>query len=189
MPSAAHPQAGRPIARRSKRGPRRPDPGGSANRIPEPETPASAGMTDGITITLLQEFVEVLRGRAAIYERRPVAAESGESNDIGTLRGLADEDLAHSRWLAERIAELGGAAEWGSSRDVPAAGPDALPDAVADVKPLWQADITLADAVVDRCGCLLTLVGESDLTTKFLIEDILFDELERSRERRIWLAG
>jgi len=178
MPSIAKPHAGTPMAIRVRRKLRKPAPGHSANRSPQLVAPATDSLTDEITIRLLQEVVAALRGRAAVYEHHPIAAgDSGAPLGTEKLRQLAEVDLTHSRCLAERIVELGGAMERGSRHQEPCAEQDA--------NTLPQADTSLADAVVDSCGRLLKQVGESDLTTKFLIDDILFDELEHFQDRRM----
>jgi bacterioferritin (cytochrome b1) len=185
MPSIAKPHAAKTIAIRSTRKPRRREPGDAANRRTRRAAPATGDPANAITIKLLQELVDILRNRAAVYERRRSAAEDAQGT-IGTeeLRGLADEDLTHSRWLAERITELGGASDAGARRD----RPDARRPSLLDVKAIFKADLTFESAALDRYGCLLTIVGESDLTTKFLIEDILFDELEHAGVRHACLA-
>jgi len=181
MPSTWKQQSGKAIATRSRRKPRRPKPLDFTTEMLDDAAPASGSPAQGNTIKLLQEIVDILRGRAAVYERNHLAAGNPDAPpDSDSLRDLADENLTHARWLAERIAELGGTATPGSRRTDPGAA-QGVP---ADGTSLQEADRMFEDTMIDRFGCLLTLVGESDLTTKFLIEDILFDELEHSKERR-----
>ena len=180
MPALATPLAGKSVPVRSPRKSRK-SADAPANRRPRQAATNSGGTANASTIQLLQEVVDILRSRAAACKHHdPASADSGEPLCAGKLRGLADQDLRHSRWLSERIAELGGPMGRGSRRTDRDPGQDDQRDVTSPL----NADGTCADAVVERYGTLLTLVGESDLTTRFLIEDILFDELERSREQR-----
>jgi bacterioferritin len=185
MPSIEKQQPAPTIATRSRRKPRRSEPLESVKRNPRPATLGSAVQTPRTTVDFLQEIVELLRVRTAVFDRHQLTAgDSTEPLGADKLRDLARENLTHSRWLAERIGELGGKTSGEVWDKHPITEDSLCPDNQSQLK----ADTTLEDGVAERCGSLLTFVGESDLTTKFLIEDILFDELENSKERHTWLA-
>jgi bacterioferritin len=47
-----------------------------------------------------------------------------------------------------------------------------------------RADLIAEGAVIDGYCRILTLIGDTDLTTRRLVEDILIDEMEHAEELR-----
>ena len=143
-------------------------------------------MRDG-TIGLLQEAIGIQRARAASYQRHQGIADSqSESASAVKLLGLAGQDLAHLSWLAERITQLGGTPD---TQAQSAAGvPGARKDSVSDSKALMAAEASFGSEMLDSYGRILTQVGELDYTTRFLVEDILSDELDSAQDLRAQLA-
>jgi rubrerythrin len=52
------------------------------------------------------------------------------------------------------------------------------------LKVMIKANLTAENAVIDNYCKILTLIGDSDLTTRRLVEGILIDEMEHAEELR-----
>ena len=57
---------------------------------------------------------------------------------------------------------------------------------VALMKAMVRADLIAEGAVIDGYCRILTLIGDTDLTTRRLVEGILIDEMEHVEELRDW---
>jgi bacterioferritin len=90
--------------------------------------------------------------------------------------------LLHADQLARRIVQLGGKPDFSPNSLVErsrAAYDDSL-----DLKAMVRADLIAEGAVIDGYCRILTLIGDADLTTRRLVEDILIDEMEHAEELR-----
>ena len=96
--------------------------------------------------------------------------------------GYANEEVLHADQLARRIVQLGGKPDFSPNSLVErsrAAYDDSL-----DLKAMVRADLIAEGAVIDGYCRILTLIGDTDLTTRRLVEDILIDEMEHAEELR-----
>jgi bacterioferritin len=55
-----------------------------------------------------------------------------------------------------------------------------------DLKEMISANLVAENAVIDNYCKILTLIGDSDLITRRLVEGILIDEMEHAEELRDW---
>jgi bacterioferritin len=127
---------------------------------------------------LATELVCVLR-----YKRHCFVADGLAMPAIAEeFLGYANEELMHADQLAGRIVQLGGKPDFSPNSLVErsrAAYDDSL-----DLKAMVRADLIAEGAVIDGYCRILTLIGDTDLTTRRLVEDILIDEMEHAEELR-----
>jgi bacterioferritin len=127
---------------------------------------------------LATELVCVLR-----YKRHCFVADGLAMPAIAEeFLGYANEELLHADQLARRIVQLGGKPDFSPNSLVErsrAAYDDSL-----DLKAMVRADLIAEGAVIDGYCRILTLIGDTDLTTRRLVEDILIDEMEHAEELR-----
>jgi bacterioferritin len=124
------------------------------------------------------ELVCVLR-----YQRHGSIADSLAMPAIAEeFLGYANEELIHANQLARRIVQLGGK---------PAFSPNSLiehtnaaDDGSLDLKAMVRASLIAEGEVIDAYCRVLTLIGDTDLTTRRLVEDILIEEMEHAEELR-----
>ena len=95
--------------------------------------------------------------------------------------GYANEELLHADQLARRIVQLGGEPDFSPFSLIQHYA--AYDDSV-DLKVMIRADLIAENAVIDNYCRILTLIGDSDLTTRHLVEGILIDEMEHAEELR-----
>jgi bacterioferritin len=127
---------------------------------------------------LATELVCVLRYKRHCFVAdglaRPAIAEE--------FLGYANEELIHADLLARRIVQLGGRPDF-SPNSLVERSRAAYDDSV-DLKAMVRADLIAEGAVIDGYCQILTLIGDTDLTTRRLVEDILIDEMEHAEELR-----
>lgn len=101
---------------------------------------------------------------------------------IPELNEHAAEELSHAEKLAKRIVELGG---------TPAISPDLwlkeskcgyLAPADPDAQVLLKQNLQSERCAIEVYAKLLEMVKEKDLVTKYLIREILEDELEHEQD-------
>ena len=126
--------------------------------------------------SLATELVCVLR-----YKRHQFVADSLAMPKIAKeFLAYANEELLHADQLAHRIVQLGGQPDF-SPFSLIHHGHAAYDDSV-DLKEMLSASLIAENAVIDNYCKILTLIGDSDLTTRRLVEDILVDEMENAEE-------
>jgi bacterioferritin len=127
---------------------------------------------------LATELVCVLR-----YKRHCFIADSLAMPAVAKeFLGYANEELLHVDLLAQRIVHLGGTPDFSPNtliRRSRAAYDDSL-----DLKAMVRANLIAEGAAIDGYCRILTLIGDADLTTRRLVEDILIDEMEHAEELR-----
>src|SRR5690242_9485296 len=130
--------------------------------------------------SLATELVCVLR-----YKRHQFIADGLAMPKIAKdFLGYANEELLHADQLAQRIVQLGGQPDFSPFSLIQHS--HAAYDDSVDLKEMISANLTAENAVIDHYCKVLTLIGESDLTTRRLVEGILIDEMEHVEELRDW---
>ena len=102
------------------------------------------------------------------------------------FQGYASEGLLHADRLARRIVELGSNPDFSPLSLVQHS--HTVYDDSADLKVMIRANLVAQNAVIDNYCKILTLIGDSDLTTRRLVEGILIDEMEHAEELKHWAA-
>ncbi len=132
--------------------------------------------------SLATELVCVLRYKRHYFTAGDlVAAKIAEE-----FLGYADEESAHADRIARRIVQLGGRPDF---------SPDSLSrrsrvayDDSPDLAGMVKANLIAENAVIESYLEIIKLIGDTDSTTRQLIEDILIDEEEHAEELKDWLA-
>jgi bacterioferritin len=129
---------------------------------------------------LATELVCVLR-----YKRHCFIADGLALPSIAKeFLGYANEELLHADRLAHRIVRLGGKPDF-SPNSLTQRSHAAYDDSV-DLKAMVRANLIAEGAAIDGYCRILTLIGDADLTTRRLVEEILIDEMEHAEELRDW---
>jgi bacterioferritin len=130
--------------------------------------------------SLATELVCVLR-----YKRHQFIADGLAMPKIAKefLR-YANDELLHADQLAQRIVQLGGNPDFSPFSLIQRS--HAAYDDSVDLKEMISANLVAENAVIDNYCKILTLIGDSDLTTRRLVEGILIDEMEHAEELRDW---
>jgi bacterioferritin len=140
--------------------------------------PWRKGIIKVLNDALATELVCVLR-----YKRHCFIADSLTMPAIAKeFLGYANEELLHADRLAQRIVQVGGKPDFSPTslcQRSHAAYDDSL-----DLKAMVSANLIAEGAVIDGYCRLLSLIGDTDLTTRRLVEDILIDEMEHAEELR-----
>jgi bacterioferritin len=140
--------------------------------------PWRKGIIKALNDALATELVCVLR-----YKRHCFIADSLEMPAIAKqFLGYANEELLHADQLAQRIVHLGGEPDFSPNSLIQRS--HAAYDDSLDLKPMVRANLIAEAAVIDGYCRILTLIGDTDLTTRRLVEDILIDEMEHAEELR-----
>jgi bacterioferritin len=127
---------------------------------------------------LATELVCVLR-----YRRHYFIADSLAMSAVAEgFLGYANEELDHADQLAQRIVQLGGTPDFSPNSLIQRS--HAPYDDSLDLKAMVRANLIAERAVVDSYRRILTLIGDSDWTTRGLLEDILIDEMEHAEGLR-----
>ena len=135
-----------------------------------------------LNASLATELVCVLR-----YKRHQFIADGlAMPKTAKVFLGYANEELLHADQLAQRIVQLGGEPDF-SPFSLIGHSHAAYDDSV-DLKEMISADLIAENAVIDNYCKILTLIGDSDLTTRRLVEGILIDEMEHAEELRDLIA-
>ena len=132
--------------------------------------------------SLATELVCVLR-----YRRHHFTAEGLASPKIAEeFLVHANEEQGHADRLARRIVQLGGEPDF--SPDTLSGRSHAEYDESSDLKAMIRANLVAERVAIESYSQLITLIGDKDVTTRRLIEDILADEQEHADELKDWLA-
>ena len=132
--------------------------------------------------SLATELVCVLR-----YRRHHFTAEGLASPKIAEeFLVHAKEEQGHADRLARRIVQLGGEPDF--SPDTLSGRSHAEYDESSDLKAMIRANLVAERVAIESYSQLITLIGDKDVTTRRLIEDILADEQEHADELKDWLA-
>ncbi|HSW05676.1 ferritin-like domain-containing protein [Aquabacterium sp.] len=132
--------------------------------------------------SLATELVCVLR-----YKRHHFTAAGLASPKIAEeFLVHANEESAHADRLAKRIVQLGGEPDF--SPDSLSQRSHAEYDDSTDLKSMIKANLIAERVAIESYSQMITLVGEKDITTRRLFEDILSDEQEHAEELSTWLA-
>ncbi len=131
---------------------------------------------------LATELVCVLR-----YKRHHFTARGLASPKIADeFLVHANEEAAHADRLAQRIVQLGGKPDF--SPDALAARSHAAYDDSTDLKAMIRANLVAERIAVECYSQMITLVGDTDPTTRRLLEDVLADEQGHAEELGDWLG-
>jgi bacterioferritin len=130
--------------------------------------------------SLATELVCVLR-----YKRHQFIADGLAMPKIAKeFLGYANEELLHADQLAQRIVQLGGQPDFSPFSLIQHS--HAAYDDSVDLRVMIRANLIAENAVIDNYCKILTLIGDSDLITRRLVEGILIDEMEHAEELRDW---
>ena len=130
--------------------------------------------------SLASELVCVLR-----YKRHQFIADSLAMPKIAKeFLAYANEELLHADQLAQRIVQLGGNPDFSPFSLIQHS--HTVYDDSMDLKVMIRANLIAENAVIDNYCKILTLIGDSDLTTRRLVEGILIDEMEHAEELKHW---
>lgn len=132
--------------------------------------------------SLATELVCVLR-----YKRHHFTATGLASPKIAEeFMVHANEESAHADRLAKRIVQLGGEPDF---------SPDSLTqrshadyDDSTDLKSMIRSNLIAERVAIESYSQMIALVGDKDITTRRLFEDILSDEQEHAEELSTWLT-
>jgi bacterioferritin len=163
------------------------DDGALAASTPAPPQGAAprAELSQEETVQLLNEALAIQIACVSSYRRHNVIADSMAKSASATLfLGYASDGTDVATWLAMRIAELGGTPDAELESSEQCQRPD-LADAPS-LQSMITSSIAAERAAIDTYMRILTHVGESDLTTKFLVDENLFDALQRADEFQHW---
>ena len=132
--------------------------------------------------SLATEWVCVLR-----YRRHHFTAAGLASPKIAEeFLVHANEELAHADRLARRIVQLGGAPDLSPATLL--ARSHAAYDESLSLKDMIRANLVAERVAIEIYSQLVTLIGDKDISTRRLLEDILADEQQHSDELKDWLA-
>lgn len=131
---------------------------------------------------LATELVCILR-----YKRHHFTAKGLASAHIAEeFMVHALEETGHADRLAKRIVQLGGEPDF--SPDSLTQRSHAAYDDHADLKAMIQSNLVAERVAVETYSQLIALIGDRDVTTRRLLEDILGDEQAHAEELTGWLA-
>ena len=132
--------------------------------------------------SLATELVCVLR-----YRRHHFTAQGLASSLIADeFLVHANEELAHADRLARRIVQLGGEPDF--SPDSLSQRSHAGYDAAHPLKAMIKANLVAERVAIESYSQQIRLIGDKDVTTRRLLEDILADEQQHADELADWLA-
>jgi bacterioferritin len=98
----------------------------------------------------------------------------------------ANEEAAHGDRLARRIVQLGGEPDF--SPDTLSARSHAAYDDTHDLKAMIRSNLVAERVAIESYSQAIALIGDTDSTTRRLLEDILGDEQQHADELADWLA-
>ena len=132
--------------------------------------------------SLATEWVCVLR-----YRRHHFTAAGLASPKIAEeFLVHANEELGHADRLARRIVQLGGTPDL--SPDTLLTRSHAAYDESLSLKDMIRANLVAERVAIETYSQLVALIGDKDVSTRRLLEDILADEQEHADELKDWLA-
>ncbi|MEO8855900.1 MAG: ferritin-like domain-containing protein [Burkholderiaceae bacterium] len=98
----------------------------------------------------------------------------------------AQEETDHADRIAKRIQQLGGKPDF--SPDTLTKRSHASYDESSDLKEMIRANLIAERIAIEAYSQLVTLIGDKDVTTRRLIEDVLAQEQEHADELSDWLV-
>ena len=132
--------------------------------------------------SLATELVCVLR-----YKRHHFTATGLESPKIAEeFLVHANEESAHADRLAQRIVQLGGEPDF--SPDSLLARSHAKYDDSINLQEMIKSNLIAERVAIEAYSQIIKLIGDKDVTTRRLIEDLLSAEQEHADELADWLA-
>jgi len=132
--------------------------------------------------SLATEWVCVLR-----YRRHHFTAAGLASPKIAEeFLVHANEELGHADRLARRIVQLGGAPDLSPATLLSRS--HAAYDESLSLKDMIRANLVAERVAIETYSQLVTLIGDKDISTRRLLEDILADEQQHADELKDWLA-
>ena len=133
--------------------------------------------------SLATELVCVLR-----YKRHHFTASGLASPKIAEeFLVHANEESGHADRLAKRIVQLGGSPDF--SPDSLSSRSHADYDASTDLTAMIRSNLSAELVAIEAYTQMAALIGDKDVTTRRLIEDILSDEQEHAEELKGWISG
>ncbi|WP_428422584.1 ferritin-like domain-containing protein [Methylibium sp.] len=150
-------------------------------------TPSYGPWRDGIVKllndALATELVCVLR-----YKRHHFTAHGMASPKVAEeFMVHAVEEAAHADRLARRIVQLGGEPDF--SPDSLSARSNARYDTSSELQAMVKANLIAERVAIETYRQMIDLIGDTDPTTRRLLEDILGDEEEHADEMKDLLEG
>ena len=120
------------------------------------------------------------------YKRHYFTSESLVAPKIAEeFLGYANEESLHADRLARRIVQIGGQPDY---------SPDSLArrsfvdyDDSCELEAMISADLAAERIVIERFLQIIRQIGDSDPTTRQLLQDILSDEEDQAEELKEWL--
>jgi bacterioferritin len=144
--------------------------------------PWAAEIVELLNDALATELVCVLR-----YKRHHFTAQGLSSPKIAEEFLIhANEESAHADRLARRIVQLGGEPDF--SPDSLQRRSHAAYDDSRDLREMIKANLIAERVAIECYSQLIVLIGNKDVTTRRLLEDILSDEQEHADELNDWLV-
>ncbi len=132
--------------------------------------------------SLATEWVCVLR-----YRRHHFTAAGLASPKIAEeFLVHANEELGHADRLARRIVQLGGMPDLSPATLL--ARSHAAYDESLSLKDMIRANLVAERVAIETYSQLVALIGDKDISTRRLLEDILADEQQHADELKDWLA-
>ncbi len=149
-------------------------------------TPSYGPWRDGIVRllndALATELVCVLR-----YKRHHFTADGQASPQIAAeFLAHANEESSHADRIALRIVQLGGQPDFSPQHLLDRS--HAAYDASADLRDMIKANLVAERVSVEAYRQMVGLIGDTDPTTRRLLEDILRDEEKHADEMKDLLA-
>ena len=132
--------------------------------------------------SLATEWVCVLR-----YRRHHFTAAGLASPKIAEeFLVHANEELGHADRLARRIVQLGGTPDLSPATLL--ARSHAAYDESLSLKDMIRANLVAERVAIETYSQLVTMIGDKDVSTRRLLEDILADEEQHADELKDWLV-
>ena len=140
--------------------------------------PWREGIVKLLNDALATELVCVLR-----YKRHHFTAHGMASPKVAEeFMVHANEEAAHADKLAQRIVQLGGEPDF--SPDSLSGRSHADYDTSSELKAMVRANLVAERVAVESYRQMIGLIGDTDPTTRRLLEDILRDEEEHADEMK-----
>jgi bacterioferritin len=132
--------------------------------------------------SLATEWVCVLR-----YRRHHFTAAGLASPKIAEeFLVHANEELGHADRLARRIVQLGGVPDLSPATLL--ARSHAAYDESLSLKDMIRSNLVAERVAIETYSQLVKLIGDKDVSTRRLLEDILADEQQHADELKDWLV-
>ena len=139
-------------------------------------------IVDLLNGALATELVCVLRYRRHHYTAKGLASPKIAEEFLAH----SNDELGHADRLAKRIVQLDGEPDF---------HPDTLTkrshagyDAALNLREMLKANLIAERVAIEAYSQMIVLIGDKDITTRRLLEDILSDEQQHADELKDWLA-